>query len=99
MKRSYIDKPGSETKRPLGVPVVRDRVCQQATHNVLSPVFKEYFHEDSYGFRPGRITHMAARRVEEIGREGYRYVVALGIKGFFDHVDHESLMRLVTGRS
>lgn len=95
VKRSYIDKPGSKKKRPLGVPIVRDRVCQQATHNVLSHVFEEYFHEDSYGFRPGRSTHMAARRVEEIGREGYRYVVDLDIKGFFDHVDHEILMRLV----
>jgi group II intron reverse transcriptase/maturase len=95
VKRSYIDKPGSKKKRPLGVPVVKDRACQQATHNVLSPVFEEYFHEDSYGFRPGRSTHMAARRVEEIGREGYRYVVDLDIKGFFDHVDHEILMGLV----
>ena len=95
VKRTYIDKPGSKKKRPLGVPVVRDRVCQQAVHNVLSPVFEEYFHEDSYGFRPGRSTHMAAERVEELGREGYRHVVDLDIKGFFDHVDHEILMGLV----
>ena len=45
--RRYIDKPGSKTKRPLGVPAVGDRVCQQAVHRVLSPVFEAYFHEDS----------------------------------------------------
>jgi len=95
VKRCYIDKPGSKKRRPLGIPVVADRVCQQAVHNVLSPVFEAYFHEDSYGFRPGRSTHMAAKRVEELRKQGYRTVVDLDIKGFFDHVDHEILMRLV----
>ncbi|MCA1796390.1 MAG: group II intron reverse transcriptase/maturase [Geobacteraceae bacterium] len=95
VKRCYIDKPGSKKKRPLGIPIVTDRVCQQAVHNVLSPVFEEYFHEDSYGFRPGRSTHMAAKRVEELRKQGYRTVVDLDIKGFFDHVDHEILMQLV----
>lgn len=93
--RSYIEKPGSRKKRPLGIPAVCDRVCQQAVHNVLSPVFEGYFHEDSHGFRPGRSTHTAAKRVEELRRQGYRYVVDLDIKGFFDHVDHEILMGLV----
>jgi len=93
--RCYIDKPGSKKKRPLGIPVIGDRVCQQAVQNVLSPVFEEYFHEDSYGFRPGRSTHTAARRVEELRKQGYRTVVDLDIKGFFDNVDHEILMRLV----
>lgn len=94
VNRVYIPKPGSSKKRPLGIPIVRDRVCQQAATNVLSPVFEEYFHEDSHAFRPGRSTHTAAARVEELRREGYRHVVDLDIKGFFDHVDHEILMKL-----
>lgn len=93
--RRYIDKPGSKKKRPLGIPAVSDRVCQQAVQNVLSPVFESYFHEDSHGFRPGRSTQTAAKRVEALRKQGYRHVVDLDIKGFFDHVDHEILMKLV----
>ena len=95
VKRVYIAKPGSKKQRPLGIPVIKDRVCQQAVCNVLQPVFEEYFHENSHGFRPGRSTHTAARQVEQMRRKGYRHVVDLDIKGFFDHVDHEILMRLV----
>jgi group II intron reverse transcriptase/maturase len=93
--RKYIPKPGSTKQRPLGIPVVVDRVCQQAVCNPLSPVFEEYFHEDSYGFRSGRSTHMAARRVEALRKQGYHYVVDLDISNFFGQVDREILMRLV----
>lgn len=93
--RCYIPKPGSSKQRPLGIPAVTDRVCQQAVQNVLAPVFERHFHEDSHGFRPGRSTHTAAKRVEALRRQGFRYAVDLDIKGFFDHVDHETLMRLV----
>ena len=47
--RRYIDKPGSKKKRPLGVPAIGDRVCQQAVHRVLAPVFEAYFHDDNHG--------------------------------------------------
>jgi RNA-directed DNA polymerase len=93
--RKYIPKPGSSKQRPLGIPAVTDRVCQQAVQNVLGPVFEGYFHEDSHGFRPGRSTHTAAKWVEALRRQGYKYVVDLDIKGFFEHVDHEILMKLV----
>jgi group II intron reverse transcriptase/maturase len=72
-----------------------DRVCQQAVCNPLSPVFEEYFHEESYGFRPGRSTRMAARRVEALRKQGYGHVVDLDIRDFFGQVDREILMRLV----
>lgn len=95
VKRTYIDKPGSRKKRPLGIPAVVDRVCQQAVHGQLSPVFEQYFHPDSHGFRPERSTHTAATRVQQLRRKGYGYVVDLDIRGFFDHVDREILMKLV----
>jgi len=93
--RCYIPKPGSTKQRPLGIPAVADRVCQQAVQNVLAPVFEQYFHEGSHGFRPGRSTHTVAKRVETLHKQGYSYAVDLDIKGFFDHVDHEILMKLV----
>jgi RNA-directed DNA polymerase len=95
VKRVYIDKPGSKKKRPLGIPVIMDRVCQQAVQNILSPLFEKLFHSDSHGFRPGRSTKTAAKRIEEMRRQGYRHVVDVDIKGFFDNVDHEILMKLV----
>lgn len=93
--RKYIPKPGSSKQRPLGIPTVMDRVCQQAVCTPLVPVFEAYFHEDSYGFRPGRSTRTAAKRVEELRKQGYRHVVDLDIKDFFGQVDREILMRLV----
>jgi RNA-directed DNA polymerase len=95
VRRVYIPKVGSAKRRPLGIPVVADRVCQQAVHQQLSPIFEESFFEDSYGFRPRRSTRVAARRIEELYRLGYRYVVDLDIEDFFGSVDHELLMRLV----
>jgi group II intron reverse transcriptase/maturase len=96
VKRTYIDKPDSRKKRPLGIPAIVDRVCQQSVHAQLGPVFEEYFHPNSYGFRPGRSTHSAADRVQQMKDKGYGYVVDLDIRGFFDHVDHEILMKLVS---
>lgn len=93
--RRYIAKPGSEKQRALGIPAVTDRVCQQSVQSVLSPVFEEYFHEDNHGFRPGRSTRTAAKRVEDLRKQGYCHVVDLDIRDFFGRVDREILMGLV----
>jgi len=96
VKRVYIPKPGDlSKKRPLGIPTLRERVCQQAVLQLLSPAFEEVFFQDSYGFRPGRNTHTAARRIEEMKRQGYRHVVDLDIENFFGNVDHEILLLLI----
>lgn len=93
--RKEIPKPGTKKRRKLGIPVVTDRVCQQAVYSVLSPVFEDYFHDSSHGFRPGRSTKTAAEQVEAYRKEGFRVVVDLDIRSFFDEVDREILMRLV----
>ncbi len=95
VKRCYIAKAGSKKKRPLGIPTIRDRVAQQATLNILGPLFEAYFHESSHGFRPERRCHTAAKEVRSWARKGYRHVADLDIEGFFDNVDREILMKLV----
>lgn len=93
--RQYIPKLGSKKMRPLGIPAVRDRVCQQAVLNVIGPTFEKMFHKGSYGFRPGRSCQTARKAIVEYRKAGYRYVVDLDIRNFFGEVDHNILMRQV----
>src|SRR5436190_20108172 len=66
IKRTWIPKPGSREKRPLGIPTVRDRVAQAALRHVLEPIFEREFAEQSYGFRPKRGSKGALRRVNRL---------------------------------
>lgn len=95
VKRVWIPKPGSQEKRPLGIPVVRDRVVQAALRNVIEPIFERDFAVQSYGFRPGRGSREALRRVEELLKEGTHWVVDADIKGYFDSIPHNKLMEKV----
>ena len=95
VKRVWIPKPGSQEKRPLGIPVVRDRVVQAALRNVIEPIFERDFAAQSYGFRPGRGTREALRRVEELLKEGNYWVVDADIKGYFDNIPHHKLMEKI----
>ena len=95
VKRVWIPKPGSTEKRPLGIPVVRDRVVQTALRNVIEPIFERDFAEHSYGFRPRRGTKDALRRVEELLKEAHHWVVDADIKGYFDTIPHSKLMAKV----
>lgn len=93
--RVYIPKPGSTEKRPLGIPTVRDRVVQKAVVNVLEPIFEKDFAETSYGFRPGRGCQDALDKVEEYLKEGYHYIVDADLKGYFDSIPHDQLLRRI----
>jgi RNA-directed DNA polymerase len=95
VKRVWIPKPGSTEKRPLGIPVVRDRVVQTALRNVIEPIFERDFAEHSYGFRPRRGTKGALRRVEELLNQAHHWVVDADIKGYFDTIPHSKLMAKV----
>lgn len=70
IKRTWIEKPGSREKRPLGIPTVRDRVAQAALRHVLEPIFEREFAEQSYGFRPKRGCKDALRRVNRLLEAG-----------------------------
>lgn len=96
LRRVYIPKgPGSKKLRPLGIPVVRDRVAQEVLRRLLAPIFEPQFHDDSYGFIPGRNCHQAIERVLELHRQGYRTVLQADIAGFFDNIPHRIIEEAV----
>jgi len=96
LRRVHIPKgPGSTKLRPLGIPVVRDRVAQEVVRRLLAPIFEPRFHENSYGFIPGRNCHQAIERVLELHREGYHVVLDADIQGFFDNLSHRVIMAAV----
>jgi RNA-directed DNA polymerase len=95
IRRHYIPKPGSQELRPLGIPTVRDRVVQTALRLVLEPIFEHEFAEHSYGFRPGRGCKDALRRVDELLKAGYTFIVDADLKSYFDTIPHDRLMTLV----
>jgi RNA-directed DNA polymerase len=92
IRRVYIDKPGSQEKRPLGIPCVRDRVVQAALRLVMEPIFEKEFTEHSYGFRPKRGCKDALREVERLLKAGYTQVVDADLKAYFDTIPHSPLM-------
>jgi len=96
IRRHYIPKPGSQEKRPLGIPTVRDRVVQTTLRMVLEPIFERDYATHSYGFRPHRGCKDALRRVEELLKAGYRYIVDADLKSSFDTIPHDRLLALVT---
>jgi RNA-directed DNA polymerase len=98
VKRVWIPKPGSTEKRPLGVPAVRDRVVQAALLAVLEPIFERDFAEQSYGFRPQRGCKDALRRVDQLVKAGFIWVVDADLKSYFDTIPHGRLIERVEGK-
>lgn len=92
IRRVNIPKPGTNETRPLGIPTVRDRVVQGALRHVLEPIFEREFAEHSYGFRPDRGCKDALRRVDGLLKRGYRYVVDVDLKSYFDTIPHDKLL-------
>jgi len=77
------------------VPVVRDRVAQEVIRRLLAPIFEPQFHDDSYGFIPGRNCHQAIERVLELHRQEYLTVLEADIQGFFDNIPHRVIEEAV----
>ena len=98
VRRTWINKPGSTEKRPLGIPAIRDRVVQTALRHTLEPIWEAEFAETSYGFRPGRGCLNALRRVDELLKKGYTWVVDADLRKYFDTIPHDRLMEVVRQR-
>ncbi len=99
VRRTYIPKPGSDKKRPLGIPAFEDKIVQDLMSQILEAIYEPMFKEFSYGFRPGRSCHQAIAYLDKmLHREKVNYVVDLDIKGFFDNIDHEWLIKFIEYR-
>ena len=98
IRRTWIDKPGSRERRPLGIPTVRDRIVQTAVRLVLEPIFEREFAAQSYGFRPGRGCKDALRRVDSLLTAGSTWVVDADLRRYFDSIPQPALLQRVRGR-
>jgi len=97
LKRVEVPK-GPKQTRPLGIPVVKDRVVQTAMKMVIEPIFEAMFLDTSYGFRPGRGAKDALREVFGLLKEGYTHVVDADLQRCFDTIDHARLRQCVAER-
>lgn len=99
VKRVYIRKPGTDKQRPLGILCFEDKLVAVALVRVLEQIYEADFIESSYGYRPERTQHQA---LDQLGRTiqqcPVNYLVEADIKGFFDHVNQEWLMKFLKHR-
>lgn len=97
-RRTYIPK-DEKSMRPLGIPAYEDKLVQHALKGILEAIYEQDFKDFSYGFRPQRSMHDALKRLNRIVERGKtNYIVDADIKGFFNHVDHEWLMKFLDVR-
>lgn len=96
VKRVYIPKTGSKELRALGIPAYEDKLVQGAMTEVLNEIYENIFLDCSYGFRPNRDCHQAIKKLDEIiMKKNINYVVDADIKGFFNNVNHEWLVKFL----
>ena len=99
VRRTYIPKPGSKKPRPLGIPAIEDKIVQSGLTRIIEAIYEQDFIEDSYGFRPGRSQHRALRELgRTIEKQPVSYIVEADIKGFFDNVDQDWMMKFLEHR-
>jgi RNA-directed DNA polymerase len=98
VRRRNIPKEGGRT-RPLGIPVVEDKLLQITAARILEAIWEQDFQSSSYGSRPGRGPQLAVGDLtQELQFGCYGYVVEIDIRGFYDHVDHGWLLRMLEER-
>jgi group II intron reverse transcriptase/maturase len=99
VKRRWIAKAGSNKMRPLGIPVLEDKIVQQAVRMILEPIWENDFADESIGYRPGRSPRAATQELSQALHDGkHRWVVEADIRGFFDHIHHDWLVKMLEER-
>lgn len=97
VRKVEIPKPSGGT-RMLGIPTVTDRMIQQAIYQQLSPIYESEFSEYSFGFRPAKNAHQAVKTAQEYLNAGYIWIIELDLEKFFDKVNHQKLMHLLSAK-
>ena len=85
-------------RRPLGIPTVKDRIVQTAVLLMIEPIFEADFLDCSFGFRPGKSAHQAIDVIRQHLQDGYRDVYDADLKGYFDTIPHDQLMKCLKMR-
>jgi RNA-directed DNA polymerase len=97
VRRVWIPKANGK-ERPLGIPIIADRVVQMAVLLIIEPIFEADFLDVSFGFRPHRSAHQALERIKGHLQEGYREIYDADLKSYFDSIPHDKLMACVRMR-
>ena len=97
VRREYLPKANGKL-RPLGIPVIKDRVVQAAVVLIIEPIFEADFEDCSYGFRPGRKAHQALEQIAAALKAGKTEVYDADLEGYFDSIPHDKLMKCVRMR-